>query len=142
VALIHATYLMARNNIAVPELPAYAYLGIQSQYLESSVVFDNTFPSRLVPSYSLIPLDSEGGDLVNQYSGRWGYLERNDPGGTSNGPAGPPSRAALKGSDEPVVLLSEPCRLHNLSRKTSQLEELCIPGCISQVSHPDEACTP
>ena len=140
----HATYLMESDSFNVPwpggtETPC---LGTQAQYETASTTFDRTSPSRTVPAYSLIPLDSEEGDLVSQYSGRWGFLERDEPDSLSNGPAGPPSRAAHTCDDEPVLLLSEPCRLHNLSRKTSQMSELCIVECESQAAHPDEACTP
>ena len=65
-----------------------------------------------------------------------------DPNSFSNGPAGPPSRAALTEDDDPVVLLTEPCRLHNLARKISQMSELCIVECESQAAHPGETCTP
>ena len=81
-------------------------------------------PTRLIPLFNEIWMD--------EFGGRWGYYLRDEPEAMTNGPFGPPHRAARAPNGSPVNLRFEPCRLHNLAILRTLEEEVHIDGCPSQ----------
>jgi hypothetical protein len=94
--------------------------------------YDSTSPLRDGEvEYLLKPLEQE--QWLDEFGGRWGFFEIDDPWALTNGPAGPPTRAALREAEDPdpVVLLEQPCRLHNLGILRSLEEGVRIDDCRS-----------
>jgi hypothetical protein len=118
----HATYFAEDADIDVPDLNSH--LGTQEQYDPTpNGAYDVAGPANEI-SYTMTHVDNV---LLGSFQGRWGYLKNGDPDSFSNGPAGPPHRAAKDSSGNHVNLRSRPKDLHNLSRKTSQEAEMEIP---------------
>ena len=118
----HATYFAADGDIEVPDVGGV--LGTQQQYDPNPEgAYDVSGPADEI-EYDLMHVDDV---LLGSFEGRWGYLINGDPDSFSNGPSGPPHRAAHASGGAEVILKTRPQDLHNMSRKTSQMTEMNIP---------------
>lgn len=118
----HATYLAEDADIEVPDINAH--LGTQQQYDGNPEgAYDVSGPADEI-EYELLHVDDV---LLGDFEGRWGYLLNGNPDSFSNGPPGPPTRAAQDSSGGAVNLRTQPRTIHNAARKTSQAAAMLIP---------------